>query len=76
MMSESVMEDIAESLRIISGRSTLKESRLRAEIADLNMQRSWTYTEEGMDELNNKICKIEDEIYQDRLKRENKGGEE
>lgn len=68
------LEDIAESLRIISGRTTLKENRLREEINNLYYQRNSLYDEEEIKKIDKQIYKLEDEISQDRLKRE--GGEE
>lgn len=71
---EESLQDIAESLRIISGRSTLKENRLRDEIRTLRDKLNYTYNEE-YDQILEEIQKLEDEIYQDRLRRE-RGGKE
>lgn len=39
-LQASVLQDIAESLKILSGRSTLKENRLREEIDKLERENS------------------------------------
>lgn len=72
---EECLQDIAESLRIISGRSTLKENRLREEIKILNGKLGYTYDVDECNKILKEIDKLENEIYQDRLKRE-KGGKE
>lgn len=74
LSKEGCLQDIAESLRIISGRSTLKENRLRDKIRTLTDKLNYTYNDE-YDQILEEIQKLEDEIYQDRLKRENGGKE-
>lgn len=66
-LQASVLQDIAESLKILSGRSTLKENRLREEIDKL--ERKKQYIDEW-GPIDKKIDALMDEIYQDRLKRE------
>lgn len=71
------LEDIAKSLRIISGRTSLKEDRLNDEIEKLYTKIGCTYELEEIDNLQNKINKLEAEIVADRLNRERLfGGEE
>lgn len=71
------LEDIAKSLRIISGRTSLKEDRLNDEIEKLYTKLGYTYELEEIDNLQNKIDKLEAEIAVDRINREKlSGGEE
>lgn len=66
---QEALKDIAKSLRVLSGRQTLKELRLEKEIEELH--RGLTYANIKVDEkIEKKIRKLEEEIYNDRLKRE------
>jgi len=71
------LEDIAKSLRIISGRTSLKEDRLNDEIEKLYTKIGYTHELVEIDKLQNKIDKLKAEIVADRLNREKlSGGEE
>lgn len=67
----SYLKDIAESLRILSGRTSLKENRLRERINSLQFDLEYA-SEKEYPKISEEINKLEDEIYQDRLKREEK----
>lgn len=66
-LQASVLQDIADSLKILSGRSTLKENRLREEIDKLEREKQYI---DEWGPIDKKIDALMDEIYQDRLKRE------
>lgn len=68
------LEDIAKSLRIISGRTSLKEDRLNDEIEKLYTKMGYIYELVERDNLQNKIDKLEAEIVADRLNREKLSG--
>ena len=64
------LKDIAESLRIISGRTSLKENRLRETIEKLYHELNYTFDENEREAINKRISDLENEIHEDRLKRE------
>ena len=66
------LEDIALSLKIISGRTSLLEERLQRELDQLYRSLDWAEDKVKMKEIRKKIDEIEKEIEQDRLKREEK----
>lgn len=68
------LEDIAKSLRIISGRTSLKEDRLNDEIEKLYTKIGYTHESVEIDNLQNKIDKLKAEIVADRLNREKLSG--
>lgn len=66
------LEDIALSLKIISGRTSLREERLQRELDSLYRSLDWTEDKVKIKEIRKKIDEIEKEIEQDRIKREGK----
>lgn len=64
------LEDIALSLKIISGRTSLLEERLRRELDSLYSSLDWAKDKVKIKEIRKKIGEIEKKIEQDRIKRE------